>query len=68
MTRSSVRFGLLAFFAFGLLLLGVVLFWRATDLLSQKEYVGCVLVVLMGLGSLQAGADLCRLLYVERDA
>lgn len=68
MNRGLLRFGVLALFAFGLLVVGMILFWRATDLLGQREYVGCVLVVLMGLGSLQAGADLCRLLYVERDA
>lgn len=62
-----MRFALLAFFAFGLLALGVIFFWRATDLLAQKEYVGSVLVVLMGLGTLQAGSELCRLLYVERE-
>ena len=62
-----MRFVVLALFAFGLLALGVGLFWRATDLVAQKEYVGSVLVVLMGLGTLQAGSELCRLLYVERD-
>lgn len=63
-----IRVGALALFGFGLLVAGLLFFWKAIELIGQKDYVGSVLVVGIGLGTMQAASELLRLLYVERDS